>query len=99
MSLATLSKDEYALLLRAARKISDDDERGQFFHYVDSDERSRGLARCVPRRPSIVWQPSAMSGLQLNHSEGVGQSSASDCKVVHGLAPLPFRGIKFRGLP
>jgi hypothetical protein len=50
MTLADLTPDQYSLLLRAARKISDDDERGQFFHYVGSRIRMSGpedlLAAC-----------------------------------------------------
>jgi hypothetical protein len=42
MSIADLTKDQYALLLRAARKITDSDERDNFFQYVGSRVRMGG---------------------------------------------------------
>jgi hypothetical protein len=41
MSIADLTKDQYALLLRAARKITDS-ERDNFFQYVGSRVRMGG---------------------------------------------------------
>jgi hypothetical protein len=42
MSIANLSKDQYALLLRAARNIDDSEERDNFFQYVGSRVRMGG---------------------------------------------------------